>query len=209
MSTRSDDVATLEWHLETGRLGMWVFLATEVLFFGALLLGYTHGRIHDPRGFAEASHHTHIFIGTFNTALLLTSSFAMALAVRASMVDERPSRLLWATAAMGVVFLALKFYEWSLEWNDGLVPGLHFTYAGPEARGVAHFFFLYFVMTGIHFVHLAIGVGATGWIAARHARLPMDWRKRRAVETLGLYWHFVDAIWIFLYPLIYLIERWR
>jgi cytochrome c oxidase subunit 3 len=210
MSARPlEDPATRRWQVETGVLGMWVFLATEVLFFGALFLGYTHSRLADPQGFAAASRLTHLGIGTANTAILLTSSLTMALAVRAAALDERASRLLAATGALGVLFLVLKLVEYTLEWRDGLVPGLRFTYAGPESRAVARFFFLYFVMTAVHFVHLAIGLGAVAWIAARPASLPIDARKHRAIEVLGLYWHLVDAIWIFLYPMIYLIERWR
>jgi cytochrome c oxidase subunit 3 len=203
------DPARREWQVEGGRLGMWVFLASEVLFFGALFLGYTHSRLADPAGFAEASRHTQLAIGTINTAILLTSSLAMAFAARAAALSRRPAPMLWTAAALGVAFLALKLVEYSREWNDGLVPGLHFTYAGPHAHGVAQFFFLYFAMTGLHLVHLAIGVGATGWIALRVRGASIGWREHRAVEVLGLYWHFVDAIWVFLYPMIYLVERWR
>ena len=93
-------------------------------------------------------------------------------------------------------------FRLALEWRDGLVPGLRFGYAGPEARGVQSFFFLYFVMTGLHAVHLAAGIGVVSWMSMRRVRAA-------AVETAGLYWHFVDAVWIFLYPVIYLVELWR
>jgi cytochrome c oxidase subunit III len=203
--------ASAEWRLETAQLGMWVFIATEVMFFAPLMLGYAYGRTHDFAGFAEASRHTRFWLGTANTALLLTSSFTMALAVRAARLSarSRPAPLLWTTAALGCAFLAVKLFEYSLEWNDGLVPGVKFAYQGAHAGAVAAFFTLYFVMTGIHALHLTVGIGAVSWIAARRAGPPMDDRKGRAIEIAGLYWHFVDIAWIFLYPMIYLIERWK
>jgi cytochrome c oxidase subunit 3 len=151
--------------------------------------------------------HTHEWLGTINTAILLTSSFAMALAVHAAKQARRKAaqRLLVVTAAFGLAFLAVKGIEYGLEWRDGLVPGLHFTLA-QNTRTATLFFFLYFVATGIHAVHLAIGVLTVLWIAwrLRAAALP-DWRVDE-IDVLGLYWHFVDAIWIFLYPLFYLVN---
>jgi len=192
------------WRGGNAALGMWIFLATEVMFFGVLFFAALHARLHDAAGYAAGSHLTHAWLGTINTAILLTSSLTMALGVRASGLGQHPiaARLLRATAAMGAAFLAVKAAEYSLEWRDGLVPGLRFTYAGAEAAGVASFFFLYFVMTGLHAIHLAIGIGVVAWMSARPA--PAE-----AVEVAGLYWHFVDAVWIFLYPVIYLVELWR
>lgn len=193
-----------QWRSESATLGMWIFLATEVMFFGVLFFAAFHARIHDPAGYAAGSHLTHAWLGTINTAILLTSSLTMALGVRASNMGQAraPRWLLRATAALGIAFLAVKAAEYSLEWRDGLVPGIRFDYARPDARGVQSFFYLYFVMTGLHAVHLAIGIGAVSWISARAA-------SRDAVEITGLYWHFVDVVWIFLYPVIYLVELWR
>jgi cytochrome c oxidase subunit III len=195
------------WRRETASLGMWIFLATELMFFGALFFGYLHVRLGDPQGVAAASRHTHEWLGTINTAILLTSSFTMALAVRAATLGQRRAarRLLWATAALGVAFLAVKATEYGLEWRDGLVPGLHFT-VREHAQATALFFFLYFLMTGVHALHLAIGIVAVAWLAwrLREARLP-EWRVEE-IDVLGLYWHFVDAVWIFLYPLFYLVD---
>jgi cytochrome c oxidase subunit III len=195
----------------TVALGMWVFLATEVMFFAALFLAYLHARLHDPAGFAAASHHTHEWLGTVNTAILLTSSLTMALAVRASRLGERKPlvRLLAATALMGAAFMVVKGTEYFLEWQDGLVPHLHFTYAGAHARAVQTFFYLYFVMTGVHAVHLAIGIALVAWLAWRAHRAPVPPEQRATIDSLGLYWHFVDAVWIFLYPLFYLVELYR
>jgi cytochrome c oxidase subunit 3 len=201
----------IAWRRETSSLGMWVFLATEVMFFGVLFLADLHWRLQDPRGWATASRLTHEWLGTINTAILLTSSFAMALAVRAGWLGQRRAvpRLLWATAVLGVAFIAVKGVEYGLEWRDGLVPGINFTYGGPDARAVREFFYLYFAMTGVHAIHLAIGVGIVSWAAVRAGKPPGALSRRDTVECIGLYWHFVDAVWIFLYPLVYLVALWR
>jgi cytochrome c oxidase subunit 3 len=212
MSARPSVVPVdIPWRRETASLGMWVFLATEVMFFGVLFLAYSHGRIADPRGWAAASRLTHEWLGTLNTAILLTSSLAMALAVRSGWAGHRSLviRLLWTTAVLGAAFIALKLFEYSLEWRDGLVPGLNFTHQGPHARAVAYFFFLYFAMTGVHAVHLTIGVALVAWLALRDRDPSHPVHRRDTAECIGLYWHFVDSIWIFLYPLIYLVELWR
>ena len=198
------------WRSETATLAMWVFLATEVMFFGALFLGYLHVRLGDPEGVAAASRHTHEWLGTLNTAILLTSSLTMALAVRAAQLSQREGarRLLWITAALGVAFMAVKGIEYTMEWNEGLVPRLNFTVTA-HVRATALFFYLYFVATGLHALHLAIGIAAVSWLAwrLRAPRMP-DWRVDE-IDALGLYWHFVDAIWIFLYPLFYLVDLHR
>jgi cytochrome c oxidase subunit 3 len=202
---------TREQQSDAASLGMWIFLATESLFFGPLFLAYVYGRLHFPEAFGEASRHTHFWIGTFNTAILLTSSCAVALAARAADLGSRRALTRWlaAAAVLGAAFLALKGVEYAKEWSEGLVPVLHFTYAGANAGGVELFYLLYFVLTGVHGLHLVIGIALVLW--ARHTVLraapgaPLNPR----VEIVGLYWHFVDAIWIFLYPMIYLLERYR
>ena len=198
---------SLEQQTEATTLGMWVFLATEVMFFGVLFFAALHLRLHDPAGYAAGSRLTHAWLGTINTALLLTSSLAMALGVRAArLAQPRPMRaLLLVTAALGAAFLAVKAAEYALEWRDGLVPGVRFGYAGPEARGVQSFFFLYFVMTGLHAVHMLIGFGIMlfmlGW--TWKGTITADYYS--PIEIAGLYWHFVDIVWIFLFPLLYLL----
>lgn len=207
MNAAARELDASAWREQTVSLGMWVFLATEVMFFGALFLGYTYLRTHDSDGVAAASLHTHTWIGTINTAILLTSSFTMALGVRAAQLAQRGvvRRLLWATAILGVAFLALKATEYTMEWHEGLVPGLRFTVT-EHASTAALFFFLYFVATGVHALHLAIGVLVVLWMGWR-LRAP-DFTDERAdeIDVLGLYWHFVDAVWIFLYPLFYLVN---
>jgi cytochrome c oxidase subunit 3 len=192
---------------DTATLGMWVFLATELMFFGALFLGYLHVRLGDPAGVAEASHHTHEWLGTINTAVLLTSSFAMALAVMAANAGARRAARGWlvATALLGLAFLAIKGTEYVLEWRDGLVPGLHF--AVPDPHGTTRLFFdLYFLMTGVHAVHLTIGIAIVASLVLRLRHPGLAPGRAQAIELTGLYWHFVDVVWVFLYPLFYLVD---
>jgi cytochrome c oxidase subunit 3 len=200
-----------EWRTETVSLGMWVFLLTEVMFFGVLFLAYFHVRHADPEGFGIASRHVHEWLGTFNTAILLTSSLSMALAMRATAEGDRKAmlRLLAVTAVLGLAFLGVKGTEYFLEWKDGLVPRLNFEYSGPHSRTVAEFFFLYFVMTGVHAIHLTVGIAAVAWnaVGARHDAHVA--RRADAIEAVGLYWHFVDVVWVFLYPLFYLVLLYR
>ena len=192
---------------DTATLGMWVFLATELMFFGALFLGYLHVRLGDPAGVAEASHHTHEWLGTINTAVLLTSSFTMALAVTAANGGSRRVARGWltATALMGLAFVAIKGAEYFLEWQDGLVPGLHFTV--PDPHGTTRLFFdLYFLMTGVHALHLTIGIAIVALLVHRLRKPGMAPGRAQAIELTGLYWHFVDVVWVFLYPLFYLVD---
>jgi cytochrome c oxidase subunit 3 len=185
-------------------LGMWVFLASEVLFFGGLFVAYAYGRMHWPEGFAAASRQTHVALGTVNTALLLTSSALVALAVACGEARERRAwvaRLLSASCLLGLAFLALKGVEYRKEWLEHLVPGPHF---GPTGRqGAELFFVLYFLVTGLHAVHLTVGIGVLG-VFAWGSHRARAWAQASRIEAAGLYWHFVDVVWIFLYPLIYL-----
>ena len=187
--------------------GMWVFLATEVMFFGGLFTAYAVYTYVLGEGFAQTSRKMHVVLGTINTVVLVTSSFTMALAVGAA-EDRRKKallRLLGLTALLGAVFVGIKLYEWYLEYCDRLVPGI--AYRADAPRGEAMFLVLYFIMTGLHAVHLTIGIILVVTLCG------LIWTKRlknmRIVDVIGLYWHFVDLIWIFLFPIIYLVQRWR
>ena len=180
------------------QLGIWAFLATEVLFFGPLFFGYVHGRAYQNQAFVAGSHSMHIVLGTLNTAVLLTSSLTMVLGVRAAAAQQaaRLRTFLAVTAALGVVFLCIKGYEYGTEAS----------HAAAATGGEAQFYFLYYAMTGLHALHLALGIAILAWlwIAARRARSLAN-----KVEIAGLYWHFIDIIWVFLYPMFYLLERYR
>lgn len=188
---------------------MWVFLTTETLFFGVLFFAYLVMRLAHPEGFAAASRHTDMLMGTLNTAVLLTSSMTMALAVEAATLGRArlASRLLTATLLLGVVFLAIKGYEYRREYVEHLWPGSGFRFDGPNAAGAQTFFWLYFVMTGFHALHLVIGVALVGFMAWRLARGGLTAQSAASIDNAGLYWHFVDIVWIFMYPALYLVSR--
>jgi cytochrome c oxidase subunit 3 len=198
-----------EQQREAASLGTWVFLATEFMFFGPLLFAYCYGRIHEPAAFAAASRHTDIWLGTANTAVLLTSSLTMALAVRASRLGAGKSaaRLLVATATLGVAFLTIKSLEYWKDWHNMLVPAFNFAFEAANRSGAELFFDLYFLMTGIHALHLAIGIVLVSWLVRRATAVLR--RYGNAIEMTGLYWHFVDVVWVILYPALYLLERYR
>lgn len=189
--------------------GMWVFLTTETLFFGVLFFAYLVMRLAHPAGFAAASRHTDMLMGTLNTAVLLVSSVTMALAVEAATLGRArlASRLLAATMVLGVVFLAVKGYEYRREYVEHLWPGGGFRFDGVHAASAQTFFWLYFVMTGFHALHLAIGIALLGFMAWRLARNAAVAPSAAAIDNAGLYWHFVDIVWIFMYPALYLVSR--
>ncbi|HWA24794.1 MAG TPA: cytochrome c oxidase subunit 3 [Lacunisphaera sp.] len=186
------------------RLGLWVFLATEVLFFGGLFLAYAVYRAAHAAAFSAASARLDFPIGTVNTGVLLTSSLAVALADLAARGRRVRSARAWLVVAglLGAVFLTLKGFEYHAKFAEHLVPGPGFAFAGPPPAEL--FFSLYFAMTGLHAVHLLAGLGALAWLWVRLGRHPTG-DHTGAVELTGLYWHFVDCVWVFLYPLLYLI----
>jgi cytochrome c oxidase subunit 3 len=195
---------------EANTLGMWLFLAGEVMFFGAMFTGYLVYRWTYPEVFAEASQRLDILTGFINTALLLTSSFTMALAVNAALQGRRRPLvlLLGVTMALGLAFIGIKIYDYSHLIREGFFPGdARFLDQSGAPQPVVLFFSLYFLMTGLHAVHMILGILVMAILAglAWFGRLLP--RGASQVEMVGLYWHFVDIVWIFLYPLFYLIHR--
>jgi cytochrome c oxidase subunit 3 len=192
---------------EAATLGMWAFLATEVLFFGAMFMTYLVYRQTYPQAFAEASHHTIVLFGTVNTAILLTSSLTMALAVHAARENNIKwlFRFLAITIFFALAFLAVKGLEYHEDLDEHLWPGPHFR---PELPPQAQIFWvLYWIMTGVHAVHVTVGVCLLSTMAWMTSRRKFSDAYYTPVEMTGLYWHFVDIIWIYLYPLLYLIHR--
>jgi cytochrome c oxidase subunit 3 len=194
---------------ESAILGMWVFLATEVLFFGGLFLTYAFYRSAYPGIFSRAGKELDVIIGTINTAVLLTSSYFVAMAVEAAERGriKATSRYLAGSVGLGLIFLALKAKEYAEDFHKHLVPDQTFFRTGPDAPVMKLFFSIYFVMTALHAVHVTIGVGVLGTIYRRTQAGRYSAQDHNAVEIAGLYWHFVDLIWIFLYPLLYLMGR--
>jgi cytochrome c oxidase subunit III len=199
----------LEQQREATTLGMWVFLVTEVMFFGGLFCAYAVYRGLYPDAFARASHHLDVQLGAINTAVLIGSSFTMVLAVHAASLRRRGAIKLWlcATIVLGAAFLGVKAFEYRDKWEHHLVPGPHFRFEGAEGGNEQLFYALYFAMTGLHALHMVIGMVALAWLAVLARRGRFDLPGRSGVEIAGLYWHFVDLVWIFLFPLLYLIGR--
>ena len=197
---------------DASTLGMWIFLITEVMFFGGLFLAYTVYRRAYPEIFAIASGSLNVYIGAANTVVLLCSSLTMVLAVRAAQLGKSKAIVLFLilTLILGGVFLGVKAYEWNEKFVEHHVPGASFHFEGlaPDQQGHAQLFFsLYFAMTGLHALHMVIGAGMLIYLIfqARKGRYTAEYNT--PVDLIGLYWHFVDIIWIFLFPLLYLIDR--
>ena len=188
-------------------LGMWTFLVTEILFFGGMFAGYTVYRNLYPSAFRAGSHAMNLTIGSVNTAVLILSSLTMALAVHASQTGRKKSLVAFLSVTMvfGLMFLGFKAIEWTAEFREHHVPGPHFTFGGPDPLHSQIFFSFYFAMTGMHALHMIIGIGLMTYllVTARQGRYGPEYHS--PVVIGGLYWHFVDIVWIFLYPLLYLI----
>jgi len=180
-------------------LGMWIFLAAELIFFGGLVLAFNEFRLAYPDAFARAGSRTNLPLGALNTTVLLSSSLSMALAVQGGS-PRRVRGFLALTLLLGLAFVAVKGLEYRLDIQDHLFPGEGFRFPGSESDHAELFFLFYFAMTGIHALHLLIGIGLLGFLA-------LDPTRTRSVEAVGLYWHFVDIVWVFLFPMLYLLGR--
>jgi len=200
----------LEQQKEASTFGMWVFLCTEVLFFGGVFATYSIYRSWYPDAFAAASHSLDITLGTINTVVLITSSLTMALAVHAAQLGRRKALLvlLVATLVLGTVFLGIKAVEYIQKFTEHHVPGPSFHFEEEALASHAQIFFsLYFMMTGLHALHMIIGLGILAWMFWWSWNGTITREYASPIEISGLYWHFVDIVWIFLFPLLYLIGR--
>jgi cytochrome c oxidase subunit 3 len=194
---------------EAATLGMWVFLVTEVLFFGGLFCTYTIYRGWYPEAFAAASHELDVTLGAINTAVLITSSLTMALAVHAAQLGQRKLLmiLLVLTMTLGATFLGIKSVEYYQKFAEHHVPGPSFQFEKEHVRHAQIFFSLYFMMTGLHALHMVIGLGIMLVMLGLAWRGTITPEYYSPIEISGLYWHFVDIVWIFLFPLLYLLGR--
>jgi cytochrome c oxidase subunit III len=201
---------SLDQQHEAATLGMWLFLVTEVMFFGGLLMAYLLYRVWYPLGWAEGSNELDIVLGGTNTAVLIASSLTMALGVRAAQTGAHPRVTVgWLilTIAFGLTFLVIKFFEYKHKFEIHHVPGYDWVVTGPHANEMFLFVSLYFSLTGLHALHMIIGVvlmSVITWMAYKRRFTPQWYTP---VEMAGLYWHFVDIVWIFLFPLLYLVDR--
>lgn len=193
------------------KFGMWLFLVQEVLFFGGLFMAYIAFRYLYPDTWLAAAEELDKTMGGINTVVLLTSSLTMALAVRAAQTNDNKKLKLMLLATIGGAFgfLAIKYLEYSHKLHVGLLPGPNFHFdglpTGPEMAPEI-FFGIYFMMTGVHGLHVVIGIGVIFWLFLRARRGDFHSDNYAAVENVGLYWHLVDLIWIFLFPLLYLVR---
>jgi cytochrome c oxidase subunit 3 len=187
------------------RMGMFLFLATEIMLFGGLLAVALIDRIQHSAAVIAASSRLDLWLGGLNTVVLLTSSLGMAIAAAAAQQSRRRLAVgaLFGTAALGLAFLGLKAFEYAQDYESGLLPAIAPPLAPIDPAQVL-FLNLYLVATGLHAIHLAIGIGLVLWLAWRVTRRPAD--QAMAAELTGLYWHFVDIVWVFLYPVLYLVR---
>lgn len=198
---------SVEHEFEAGKLGMWLFLVTEVMLFGVLFAGYGLFNYLYADMFREAHHHLNKWMGAGNTVVLLISSLTMALSIAFIQRNQvgKSKAMLAITFLCACIFLVVKYFEYAEKIHHGLLPGSFFTATDFKSANPALFYSFYFVMTGIHGIHVLIGMGAIAWIYFRMSRGDFNARKFGAVEFVGLYWHIVDLIWIFLFPLLYLV----
>jgi cytochrome c oxidase subunit 3 len=197
----------LETQAHAARLGMWLFLATEVLLFAGLFTAYALYRMLYPSAFAGASKLIETSMGALNTVVLITSSLTVALAFHYSKESKGKlaAALLVLTLALGGVFLVVKYFEYSHHFHDGHLPGRFYSYAPLQVPGASMFWTVYFLMTGLHGIHVVIGMGVLAWLAVGAWRGSYGGVYSTPLEVGGLYWHLVDLVWIFLFPLLYLI----
>lgn len=222
-----------EQQRQSAQFGMWIFLVTEVMFFGGLFTAYVIYRWLYPEAWAVGGHFLNIKLGGINTAILLASSYSMTLALRAAQINKRRASATWivATILLGLVFLGIKGVEYNAKFEHHLVPGKEFhldsahelatldAAGAPEGTFLRHaletanpanvqlFMSIYFSMTGLHAVHMIIGIGLLIWLLTRTLQGRYSSAYFNPVEVCGLYWHFVDIVWTFLFPLLYLVGR--
>jgi cytochrome c oxidase subunit 3 len=202
---------TVAQQRDASTLGMWIFLITEVMFFGGMFLAYSIYRTKFPDVFAVASSSMNVYLGAANTVVLLCSSLTMVMAVRAATLGKQKAIIGWLvfTLFFGFAFLGVKAFEWTEKFHEHHIPGMaNFHLDGVNQQGAAQIFFaLYFCMTGLHALHMVVGVGILSFLIYETTKGKYTAKYMTPVDISGLYWHFVDIVWIFLFPLLYLIDR--
>jgi cytochrome c oxidase subunit 3 len=197
-----------EQQFSSSKLGMWLFLFTEIMFFGGLFVAYIIYRAWNPELFTLAATQLDTMLGAVNTVVLIASSLTIALAIRAAQLNNQKQTLylLITTIALACVFLVIKYFEYTHKFDLGIYPGAMYTFEGIDHPKASVFFSIYYMMTGLHGLHVVIGIGLMIWLVVRTRAGDYSSEYYTPVEMTGLYWHLVDIIWIFLFPLMYLID---
>ncbi len=203
----AEHFAEPEQQEDSAKLGMWIFLLTEILLFGGLFCAYAIFRAWYPDMFHQAHKHLDVLLGTINTIVLISSSVTVALSIHAMQHNRRKQTiiLLAATLAFAATFMVIKYFEYSHKFHLGMLPGKYYTYTGIEGTNPHLFFTIYFVMTGLHGLHVLAGMGVITWMLLRTIKGDFSSEYYTPLEVTGLYWHLVDMIWIYLFPLLYLV----
>jgi cytochrome c oxidase subunit 3 len=197
-----------EQQFDSAKLGMWVFLVTEILFFGGLFVAYIVYRAWNPELFLLAAQELDTMMGAINTVVLIGSSLTMALAIRAAQLNQQKNLItyLFITIALAMTFMVIKYFEYAHKFDLGIYPGEMYSFTGIDHPKAAIFFSIYYMMTALHGIHVIIGVGLMIWLIVKARKGAYNAAYYTPVEITGLYWHLVDIIWIFLFPLLYLID---
>jgi cytochrome c oxidase subunit 3 len=199
---------TAEQQADAGKIGMWLFLVTELLLFGGLFVGFAIMQSLHREAFVAAHRHLDRMLGFINTVVLLTSSYTMAMAVHNARTDRRKRVIVYLllTLICAGIFLGIKYVEYSHKFHEGLLPGRFYSHKGDTVPGQFMFFSFYFMMTGLHGLHILGGMVVMAWVLRRAVRGDFSHSYYTPVDLTGLYWHLVDLIWIYLFPLLYLIK---
>ena len=197
----------MEQQHESAKLGMWIFILTELLLFGGLFTAYSIFRAINPDMFYNAHKYLDVTLGTINTLVLITSSLTMALAVRSAQINKKNQTLFFLASTIGLalVFLVIKYFEYEHKFHLGQLPGKYYTFSGIAGTNPHIFFSIYFAMTGLHALHIIGGMAVISFMFYRTSKGEFSSEYYTPLELTGLYWHLVDLIWIYLFPLLYLI----
>ena len=198
---------TADQEMDSCKMGMWLFLLTEILLFGGLFVAYVVFRSWHPETWEAGAEHLDWTKGAINTGVLITSSLTMALAIRQAQLNDKKGTviLLLVTVLMGAVFLVIKYFEYEHKFHMGIFPGgENYIFPGRHLSNEHIYFSIYYMMTGLHVLHVIFGMIAILWVTLRAAKGHFYSAYYTPVEVVGLYWHLVDLIWIFLFPLLYL-----
>lgn len=197
-----------EQQFDAAKFGMWIFLVTEILFFGGLFAAYIVYRAWYPELFTLASEELNTLWGGVNTIVLIGSSLTVAMAIKSAQLNQKKNIIinLGITIALACIFMVIKYFEYTHKFELGIFPGEFYTYGGVDHPQANIFFSLYYMMTGLHGIHVLVGIGLMIWLVIKARKQTFDSEYYTPLEMTGLYWHLVDIIWIFLFPLFYLID---